>query len=186
MRAIQPAFTLIELIIVISIIAILAAALFVAIDPARRLHEARNARRWSDVSTILEAIKKDQADDGGTYIGAVSGITDDRYVIIGTDTNDDGLCAEETTASAACANTQTDTGTADCADIIDANGTGGGHGLAAYYLASVPYDPSTGSATDTQYWIFKSADGYITIGACDEEAEGAGGGGTTPTIELTR
>ncbi|MBN1258340.1 prepilin-type N-terminal cleavage/methylation domain-containing protein, partial [Candidatus Peregrinibacteria bacterium] len=43
----KKAFTLLELIIVIAVIAILAAAIFVAVDPARRLHEARNARRWS-------------------------------------------------------------------------------------------------------------------------------------------
>ena len=45
-------FTLVELIIVIAIIAILAAAIFVAIDPARRLNEARNARRSSDITNV--------------------------------------------------------------------------------------------------------------------------------------
>ncbi len=175
------AFTLIELIIVISIIAVLAAALFVAIDPARRLHEARNARRWSDVSTMLEAIKTDQADSGGTLVTEVSNITTDKYVIIGTTDNDDGLCTQENTASAACANTATAAGTADCVDLTDAT-----NGLTTDYLGATPFDPSTGTAADTQYWISRASTGAITIGACDEEAEGAGGAGTTPTIQLTR
>ena len=40
---VSPGFTMVELIIVIAIIAILAAGIFVAIDPAKRLHEARNS-----------------------------------------------------------------------------------------------------------------------------------------------
>lgn len=176
-QAKRSAFTLIELIIVIAIIAILAAAIFVAIDPARRLHEARNARRSSDVATILEAVKKYQADNAGTHYSAVAAISDDSYVLLGTTTNDDGLCAEETSATAACANAATATGTADCVDLSS---------IGATYLATVPRDPQNGTAADTQYYIYRGASNDIKVGACDEEAEGAGGAGTTPTIEVSR
>lgn len=173
----KSAFTLIELIIVIAIIAILAAAIFVAIDPARRLHEARNARRSSDVATILEAVKKHQADNDGTLYSTISSITDDRFVLIGTTTNDDGLCAEESTSADVCANTATASGTADCVDLSS---------IGATYLASIPKDPQTGTDADTQYYLFKGDENEITVGACDEEGEGAGGAGAAPVIEVTR
>ncbi|EKD47532.1 MAG: hypothetical protein ACD_66C00019G0006, partial [uncultured bacterium] len=43
----KKGFTLIELLIVIAIIAILAAAIFVALDPVTRFQEARDARRYN-------------------------------------------------------------------------------------------------------------------------------------------
>ncbi|OGL73053.1 hypothetical protein A3D72_02440 [Candidatus Uhrbacteria bacterium RIFCSPHIGHO2_02_FULL_57_19] len=49
-------FTLIELLIVMTIISVLAAVIFVAVDPVRRLAEARNSSRWSEVRSILEAV----------------------------------------------------------------------------------------------------------------------------------
>jgi prepilin-type N-terminal cleavage/methylation domain-containing protein len=49
-------FTLIELIIVIAVIALLAAATFVAVDPAKRIGMARDAQRWSDITAIADAI----------------------------------------------------------------------------------------------------------------------------------
>ncbi len=48
-------FTLIELIVVIGIIAILAAIVILAVNPARQFAQARNARRNSDVKAILDA-----------------------------------------------------------------------------------------------------------------------------------
>ena len=42
----KKGFTLIELIIVVAIIALLAAATFVAVNPAKRIGEANDAQRW--------------------------------------------------------------------------------------------------------------------------------------------
>lgn len=173
----KRAFTLIELIIVIAIIAILAAAIFVAIDPARRLHESRNARRWSDVTTLLDTVVKYQVDNEGAHYSSVAAITTDRYVILGTTAGDDGLCAEENTAADVCANVASGSGTANCVDL-SAIGTD--------YLGTVPYDPLNGSAEDTRYFVKKDSKGAITIGSCEEEGEGSGGSGAAPTIELTR
>ena len=58
-------FTLIELLIVIAIIAILAAVVFVSLDPLTRFQDARDARRWTDVDAVLSAMKLDQVDQGG-------------------------------------------------------------------------------------------------------------------------
>ena len=52
----SPGFTLIELLLVIGIIAILAAIVIVALDPPKRLAEARDAQRESDVQTVMSIV----------------------------------------------------------------------------------------------------------------------------------
>ena len=58
-------FTLIELLIVITIIGILAVVIFVAVDPLKRFADARNAQRFSEVNSVLEALLKYQVDNRG-------------------------------------------------------------------------------------------------------------------------
>ena len=60
-------FTLIELIIVVAIIALLAAASFVAINPGKRVGDANNAKRWSDITAIADAYSAYLVDNGGTH-----------------------------------------------------------------------------------------------------------------------
>lgn len=158
-------FTMVELIIVIAIIAVLAAGIFVAIDPARRLHEARNSRRQTDVVSILDTIVKIQADNNGTHYATVAAATAGSFYVIGTSTTGcNTTCTAKTTQAA-------------CLDLS---------AVPTNYLASIPFDPSTGTAANTDYYISKSATGTVTVGACDAEGAGAGGGGAVPTIEVSR
>jgi prepilin-type N-terminal cleavage/methylation domain-containing protein len=173
----RKGFTLLELIIVVAIIAVLGAAILVALDPARRLHESRNARRWSDITTILDAVVKYQVDNDGTHLTAIENMTDDTYVLIGTTENDDTLCVEEANPTDVCANVAGGGGADDCIDLTD---------LGTNYLGTLPFDPLNGTTADTSYYIGKDANGSITVGACDEEGEGAGGTGAAPVIELVR
>lgn len=161
----KKGFTLIELIIVIAIIAILAAAIFVAIDPARRLNESRNARRWSDMTNILDAVVKYQADNDGTHYTTVAALTNGLYYTIGTCTTGGNAGCSAQTTQAACVN-------------LSSIGTN--------YLGTVPMDPKTGTAALTDYYLMKDSNGAITVGSCDPEGEGAGGSGAAPTITLTR
>lgn len=64
-----------EILVVIGIIAILAAIVIVAINPSRQFAQARNAQRESNVSTILEAIGQNIADNKGTFTCSGATIT---------------------------------------------------------------------------------------------------------------
>lgn len=66
-------FTLIEIAIVIGLIAALAAASIVAINPARQFKLARNSQRLSNVSALLNAASQRLADNHGIFDGAVAG-----------------------------------------------------------------------------------------------------------------
>jgi len=159
----QKGFTLVELLIVIAIIVILAGVVLVAVNPVRRFAEARNSTRFSDVTSILNAILEHQVDNDGTLLTAVGNLTAGNYYQIGTSgTECNKSCAGQTTQAACC----------NLSGLVDT------------YIGEIPEDPKTGSGdgTKTDYYIYKSTAGRITIGACTPEAEGA----VTPTINVTR
>ena len=143
-------FTLIELLIVVAVIAILAAAVFVALDPIQRFEESRDSARWSDVSNVASAIGVDQVDNGGSYLASIAALTAGTAYQIGTAaTGCDSGCTAQTT-------------NAVCVDLAGLVTEG--------YIGSVPQDPSTGTATETDYYLIRNAAGTVEVGACDPEA----------------
>lgn len=65
----QSGFTLIEILIVIGVIAILAAIVLVAVNPARQFAQANNAQRSSNVAAISSAIAQYAVDNKGDVSG---------------------------------------------------------------------------------------------------------------------
>lgn len=68
----KKGFTLIEILVVIGIIAILAAIVIIAINPARQFAQARDTQRQSNVETILNAIGQNIADNKGIFTCATA------------------------------------------------------------------------------------------------------------------
>jgi prepilin-type N-terminal cleavage/methylation domain-containing protein len=146
-------FTLVELLIVIAIIAILAAAVFVSLNPAQRFQDARNSRRASDINSLLTAIKVSQIDNKGAYLAAINGLNTGTIYMIGTATSGcNPTCTTAVTSATSC---------------VDLSGL-----VSAGYLGSVPVSPNgtgTWTASLTGYTLTKAASGIITIRACEAE-----------------
>ena len=79
-------FTLIELLIVIAVIAIIAGAVLVAVNPAKRINESNDSRRWSDVRSLSLAIGAFVTDNKGEIpnCGAIDMPNDGVYRCVGT------------------------------------------------------------------------------------------------------
>jgi len=67
----ENSFTLIELLIVIGILAILAVAVILVLNPAQFMAQARDSRRMSELQTINNALGQYLA-DGKTYLGGTN------------------------------------------------------------------------------------------------------------------
>jgi len=149
-------FTLIELLIIIGIIGFLAAAILVAVDPVRRIQEARDAKRFAEVNSILNAILTKQVDEKSYYTG-VSDAPILPDTVLGTLT-DPGPPAVFGGADSFDQVIVSSVGLIDCTDadlrpvcpeatlmpVVDAAGVeciANLGDLAPTYIASVPVDP---------------------------------------------
>lgn len=149
----KQGFTLVELLLVIGIIATLAVVVFVALDPAKRFADARDARRTSDVEAILSAVHQYVIDNKGAF---PTGLTVDTEQGLGD--VDSTECAN---FSGGC-----DAQNAACLDLLsnpDSN--------LSKYLKTMPFDPQSGTAEDAGYTILRDSNGIVTVKAC--YAEGA-------------
>jgi prepilin-type N-terminal cleavage/methylation domain-containing protein len=142
------AFTLIELLIVIAIIATLAIVVFVALNPAQRFSDTRDARRTADAQTILTAIHAYIVDNKGALpSGLTTGMSEVQLGSAGSG------CAVSTggcsVAATACTNLSTPL---------------------EKYLKTIPIDPSlTTASTETNYSVVVDANNIVTVRACGTE-----------------
>ncbi|MGB8815846.1 MAG: prepilin-type N-terminal cleavage/methylation domain-containing protein [Minisyncoccia bacterium] len=156
-RSYKKGFTLLEMLLVVAIIAILAGIVIVAINPSKQLGAANDAKRWSDVNTIISAVYQYAIDHGGTLPGP-------------TAIAQDSSCSSATSTNEICI-----TG-GSCAGLISLASTTD----AGTYLSAMPVDPQGSTSTNgTGYYIVKNpTTSRITV--CAPSAAG------TATISVTK
>lgn len=145
MRHARAGFTLIEILLVIGMIAVLATVVFVALDPAKRFQDARNAKRATDAQSLLSAIQTSIVDTQGTMPAGITVVEKQ----IGTGPG----CA---IATGGC----NVVGATDCVDLTTP---------LAKYLKTMPQDPSGGTVALTRYSVVVDANGIVTVKACGAE-----------------
>ena len=138
----KQGFTLIEILVVIGIIAILAAVVLVAINPARQFAQARNSQRVSNVNAILNAV--------GQYTADNRGILPTQITVAAQNISDTGanLCA-------VLVPTYLPSLVVD--PIVDPDGAG-----ALSQGEAVP-GSACGGTYDTGYTVFRDTVGRITV-----------------------
>lgn len=146
-------FTLIELLVVIAIIAILAVLVFVALNPAKRFQDSRNARRSSQTGEILTAIHECIVDNAGTVATCLGTLTANQTYEIVTGAVASG-CQDPTNACS------TATADSNCARLDQT--------LAAY-LKTIPADPGGAIGGHTRYSIEVDSNNIVTIASCGAE-----------------
>ncbi len=141
----KRAFTLIEVLVVIGIIAVLAAVVLVAVNPARQFKLARDSQRVSNVNALLNAVGQNISEHRGVFVC-------------------NGLTKELPQTPAVIKSGPESAVSVDLAPC-----------LVPDYLSSLPFDPSLASASyvstssyNTGYEIFRDANGRVTASSTGE------------------
>lgn len=185
LRHSRKGFTLIELVITITILSMLALAVFAGVDPRRRLNSARNAKRWSDVTIMLDAFKSYQADHDNVVVQDPADQASAPVV------DDDPLTVQIIGQSPDCSKCIVpDSVSIKSSCALDIAGMTAFMTELKPYLPRIPADPYRKSEaqkrSDTRYYINDEGSGILTIGACNAESDARGGRGTPNVIEVTR
>ena len=141
-------FTLLEVLLVVATTSILAGIVIVALNPNKQLGDTRNAQRRSDINSILNAVYQYAIDNDGSMPSGIDSTTGSSQVLGTAGSGLDTTCGATTTVTAA-SNLTSD--------------------LVPTYIVGIPTDPSSGTSTNTDYYINKDSNGRITVGACDPE-----------------
>lgn len=137
----RKGFTLIEILVVIGIIAILAAIVLIALNPARQFAQARNSQRVSNVNAILNAIGQYTADNQGDLPAGIP---------TGTAAEIDGTLCDELLPEYLPALPTDPDSNSDGAEVVEG-------------------DCGTLGAGDVEYEVLEDADNRITVSAPNAE-----------------
>jgi prepilin-type N-terminal cleavage/methylation domain-containing protein len=159
-------FTLIELMLAISLLVALSGLVYVNINPKSRFEEARNQQRITDVYELMQAIALHRSENKGNFMNEISSLNTSLYYQIGTG-ND---CSE------ACVNPSV-TLENNCVDLSSLKTNG--------YIPNLPIDPYNKSATEekTKYFLHLNTNNTLSVGACLPEL---GTNESVPEISITK
>ena len=148
---IKKGFTLIEILLVVAILSILLVVVFAALNPAQRLIDTRNARRWNDVNQLLTAVHECVIDHNlstclGTYTAG------DTYEVV----YNPGAGVPASGCKTVCTGATADT---SCLALDT---------TLASYISSMPKDPTAPASGHTSYSI-NVTNGITKITACSAE-----------------
>lgn len=137
----QKGFTLVEMLIVVTILAVLVATVVAAINPAKVIAEARNARRWGDVNATMT----------GIY----------RYVIENS-SNIKQISTQEMQLGSATdgCNNNCPNALKECLDLSS---------TLKGFLPIIPTDPLVGTSERTGYSVKRDEFNVVTVNACKAE-----------------
>ena len=135
----KKGFTLLEILLVVAAIAILAGIVIVAINPTKQLGDTRNAQRWSDVTTILNAVYQYAIDNNGTIPAGITGSATAICSTTGTNCDDEGFV---------------DLGVLTTDEK---------------YIVEIPIDPQCETDFSSCYTIEKTSHDRVTVSATDSE-----------------
>ncbi|MCD4761077.1 hypothetical protein K8R42_04225 [bacterium] len=139
-------FTLPGLILSIAILGVLAAGVFVVINPAKRIGQANDTRRWEDITAIARAIELYGIDNGSIPSEfSTSTVKTDKKVAL-CDTSSTVTCGSDTYG---------------CMVVSDTEFIG-------KYLPSLPIAPGKASTADTGYYITRKAGDIMAVGSCSK------------------
>ena len=132
-------FTLLELLIVIGIVAILATAVIVALNPARQFSQANNGKRQADVNTILNSVGQYMVDNKGGLPPSIAALVADTW---------GEVCK---------------TAAVSCLALVDLTV------LVPTYVVSMPTDPTGATTNGAGYEVARTAANRVRVRAPDAE-----------------
>lgn len=145
-------FTLMELLIVVSIMSLLAIVVLVGLKPAQRLADARDARRAQDINQILTgvmscAIDKKDTSNLNTCLGTHTTGKSYEIVSVGTTGGCNTVCVGVTSPT-------------DCLPLS---------ATLTDYFVDLPKDPNNTVTGHTGYSLTNYTNGMVVVEACAAE-----------------
>lgn len=162
MKRNQAGFVVLDLLIIIVVLFALLTVAYITINPARRVRDAREMQRWSDISGILTELHIAQL-DSGTSLSSLASRDPGTYMI--------GTAKKECDMYNEYCNVEVDH--SDCINLEELVLSG--------YLSSIPVSPEGEHVWNSQYTGYTLTLGespVVRVDACESEG--------VPRISISR